>query len=263
MTTTYSRARGTVPYENGTELRGGPPIVRNAFGANGRADKNNHNNSSSTSATSISGSIGKTGDSSVNARLGSTAVNGGHSLAYTYAPLEHSSDSSWHQIPKSLATAVLGVDTADHVGGGGGGGGGAGGGAMSHQSKTYKMAVKRTVMSVALSCCFGLATMVFRGRQSGLEFFAGYLVEQSLSEYEYEYTYHTGTQRPYPYSHTLLLLLFRMLLLPLFLPLLIVLERKRWSYVCGGTFDCCPAAASTLAAGKAATDHRRRHSSSQ
>ena len=188
MTTTYSRARGAMPHENGTEQRSGPPIVRNAFGANGRGEKNN----SSSSTASISSSIGKVGGSSVHARLGSTAVNGGHSLAYTYAPLEHSSDSSWHQIPKSLASAVLGVDpcsttstpVGDHAGGGGGGGAG---GAMSHQSKTYKMAVKRTAMSVSLSCCFGLATMIFRGRQSGLEFFAGYLVEQSLSEYTYRY----------------------------------------------------------------------------
>lgn len=181
MTTTYSRARGVLPHENGMEQRGGPPIVRNAFGPSGRADKNN----SSSAAC-------KAGGSSAHARLGSTAVTGGHSLAYTYAPLEHSSDSSWHQIPKSLASAVLGVDpcstastaVGDHAAGGDGGGGSAGG-AMSHQSKTYKMAVKRTVMSVALSCCFGFATMVFRGRQSGLEFFAGYLVEQSLSEYKY------------------------------------------------------------------------------
>lgn len=185
MTTTYSRARGAVPQENGSEQRGGPPIVRNAFGANGRADKNTNN--SSSAASICSSSVGKAGGSSVHARLGGTAVNGGHSLAYTYAPLEHSSDPSWHQIPKSLASAVLGVDpcsttaVGDHAGGGGGGAGA--GGAMAHQSKTYKMAVKRTVMSVALSCCFGLATMVFRGRQSGLEFFAGYLVEQSLSEY--------------------------------------------------------------------------------
>lgn len=229
MTTTYSRARGVVPHENGTEQRGGPPIVRNAFGPSGRADKNN----SSSSSASISSSIGKAGGSSAHARLGSTAVNGGHSLAYTYAPLEHSSDSSWHQIPKSLASAVLGVDpcstastaVGDHAAGGDGGGGSAGG-AMSHQSKTYQMAVKRTVMSVALSCCFGFATMVFRGRQSGLEFFAGYLVEQSLSEYEIIHVtvQHVGRVRCDSLS---------------------VYVNVASRFVCGGTFDCCPAAATT------------------
>lgn len=195
MTTTYSRARGAPPHENGTEQRnGGPPIIRNGFGpTNGRADHNNSSSSSSamhTSTSISSSSIGGKGGGSISARLGSTAVSGGHSLAYTYAPLEHSSDSSWHQIPKNLASAVLGVDPVDDNAGGSGAGGGGAGGAMSHQSKTYKMAVKRTVMSVVLSCCFGLATMVFRGRQSGLEFFAGYLVEQSLSEYAYyRYSY--------------------------------------------------------------------------
>ena len=61
-------------------------------------------------------------------------------------------------------------------------GGGSGGAiAGKQQSKTYRLAVKRTMVSIALSCCFGLVTMPFRGQQSGLEFFAGYLVEQSLS----------------------------------------------------------------------------------
>lgn len=191
MTTTYSRARGVLPHENGSEQRnGGPSIIRNGFGpTNGRADHNNSCSSSavhtSKSAINSSSSVGGKGGGSISTRLGNTAVSAGHSLAYTYSPLEHSSDPSWHQIPKNLASAVLGVDpVGDHAGGGVGSGGGAGG-TMSHQSKTYKMAVKRTVMSVALSCCFGLATMVFRGRQSGLEFFAGYLVEQSLSEYQY------------------------------------------------------------------------------
>lgn len=105
-------------------------------------------------------------------RNGSGAANGGHSLSYMYSPLDYS--SSWQQRPKGS------VDTGgDSLGSAsGGGGGGATGG---KQSKTYRLAVKRTMVSIALSCCFGLVTMVFKGKQSGLEFFAGYLVEQSLS----------------------------------------------------------------------------------
>lgn len=99
--------------------------------------------------------------------------SGGHTLGYTYSPLDYS--SSWQQQnPQGLADA-----RGDSFGSAlGGGGGGAIGG---KQSKTYRLAVKRTMVSIALSCCFGLVTMVFRGQQSGLEFFAGYLVEQSLS----------------------------------------------------------------------------------
>ncbi|CAM9698324.1 unnamed protein product, partial [Hapterophycus canaliculatus] len=119
-------------------------------------------------------------------------INGGHSLAYTYSPLEHSTSSSWQQTSNGLADVVLGEASlaprslGQMAGSGKTGDWGRGelhgeGGSKSQQSKTYKLAVKRTVMSIALSCCFGLATMVFKSKQSGLEFFAGYLVEQSLS----------------------------------------------------------------------------------
>ena len=109
-------------------------------------------------------------------RNGSGAANGGHSLGYTYSPLDYS--SSWQQQPQGLVDAG-GDSLSSTLGGGGGGGGGATTG--KQQSKTYQLAVKRTMVSIALSCLFGLVTMVFRGQQSGLEFFAGYLVEQSLS----------------------------------------------------------------------------------
>lgn len=123
-------------------------------------------------------------------------VNGGQPLAYTYSPLEHSTSSSWQpQAPEGFADVVLGGDalgsrsslgqisgsSASTNGDWGRGELRGEGGSKSQQSKTYRLAVKRTVMSIALSCCFGLATMVFKSRQSGLEFFAGYLVEQSLS----------------------------------------------------------------------------------
>lgn len=107
-------------------------------------------------------------------RNGSGAATGGHSLGYTYSPLDYS--SSWQQKPQGLVDA--GGDSLGSTLGGGGGGGAIAG---KQQSKTYRLAVKRTMVSIAASCLFGLATMVFRGRQSGLEFFAGYLVEQSLS----------------------------------------------------------------------------------
>lgn len=110
-------------------------------------------------------------------------ANSGHSLAYTYSPLDYS--SGWQQTPAVLND--VGGDISGSVGGDGGVGGvpssSTGGGDVvgGKQSKIYRLAVKRTMLSIALSCCFGLATMVFRGKQSGLEFFAGYLVEQSLS----------------------------------------------------------------------------------
>lgn len=104
---------------------------------------------------------------------GALLPNGsGSSLGYS--PLNYS--SSWQQAPKGVGVVDAGGDSLGSTLGDGGGGA-----IGSKQSKTYRLAVKRTMVSIALSCCFGLATMVFRGQQSGLEFFAGYLVEQSLS----------------------------------------------------------------------------------
>jgi hypothetical protein len=48
-------------------------------------------------------------------------------------------------------------------------------------AEAYRKAVLRTCLVLASAVAFGLGTMVVKGRQSGLEFFAGYLVEQSLS----------------------------------------------------------------------------------
>lgn len=94
-------------------------------------------------------------------------------LPYKYSPLEYSSILDTWQIPAAangLAEVVLGEP-------------GNLGEAGTTQSKTYRLAVKRTVMSVVASLLFGLGTMAIRGKESGLEFIAGYLVEQSLSEY--------------------------------------------------------------------------------
>ncbi|CAM9369526.1 unnamed protein product [Ectocarpus sp. 6 AP-2014] len=111
---------------------------------------------------------------------GATCVK---SAPYAYNPLEHSTSLGWQQSLMGATDVDLGAESS--VGGSSHGGravhNNLDGGSMPQQSKTYRMAVKRTVMSIALSCGFGLATMLFRGRQSGLEFFAGYLVEQSLS----------------------------------------------------------------------------------
>lgn len=144
-------------------------------GSNGAATNGRSNGLGSSHHGAANGASGGDG------RRG--MVSGAQSLAYTYSPLEHSTASSnWRKIPKGLSDVVLGSQVSSANAAGGGGGGGGSGGGVSNQSKTYRLAVKRTVISVALSCCFGLGTMVFRGKQSGLEFFAGYLVEQSLSE---------------------------------------------------------------------------------
>lgn len=103
--------------------------------------------------------------------LGAAANGGGNTLGYAYSPLDYS--SNWQQLPKGLVD--VGGDALGRAGSGGVAGGG------GNQSKTYRQAVQRTMISIGLSCCFGLVTMVLRGKQSGLEFFAGYLVEQSLS----------------------------------------------------------------------------------
>lgn len=49
------------------------------------------------------------------------------------------------------------------------------------ESDLYSIAVKKTVACVALSVAFGLAILAKFGMDSSAEFFAGYLVEQSLS----------------------------------------------------------------------------------
>ncbi len=46
---------------------------------------------------------------------------------------------------------------------------------------TYKLAVIKTVLVVAAATVFGIITWVFKGKQSSMEYAAGYLVEQSLS----------------------------------------------------------------------------------
>eukprot|EP01041_Mallomonas_annulata_P012035 gene12035-25222_t len=45
----------------------------------------------------------------------------------------------------------------------------------------YRNGVINTLLSVGAAVVFGLATYTLRGQKLGLEFFAGYLVEQSLS----------------------------------------------------------------------------------
>jgi tellurite resistance protein TerC len=41
--------------------------------------------------------------------------------------------------------------------------------------------VQKTLLSVGAAFLFGVCTWLVKGKQSGMEFFAGYLVEQSLS----------------------------------------------------------------------------------
>jgi len=49
------------------------------------------------------------------------------------------------------------------------------------EEKTYKDAVYNTIITVCAAIVFGLGTWVFKSSQSALEFFTGYIVEQSLS----------------------------------------------------------------------------------
>lgn len=53
--------------------------------------------------------------------------------------------------------------------------------ASTMTDKEYKSAVIKTILVVAAAGAFGIGTWVVKGRKSALEFFAGYLVEQSLS----------------------------------------------------------------------------------
>ncbi len=46
---------------------------------------------------------------------------------------------------------------------------------------TYRLAVIKTMLVVAAATVFGITTWVFKGKQSSMEYAAGYLVEQSLS----------------------------------------------------------------------------------
>jgi len=49
------------------------------------------------------------------------------------------------------------------------------------QEEIYKSAIKRTLLWVALAVAFGTGLGIICGPETGEEFFAGYLVEQSLS----------------------------------------------------------------------------------
>ncbi len=46
---------------------------------------------------------------------------------------------------------------------------------------SYKLSVTKTLFVVAGATAFGIMTWIFKGKQRGMEFAAGYLVEQSLS----------------------------------------------------------------------------------
>ncbi len=46
---------------------------------------------------------------------------------------------------------------------------------------SYRLAVTKTLIVVASATAFGIMTWLFKGKQSAMEFAAGYLVEQSLS----------------------------------------------------------------------------------
>ena len=47
--------------------------------------------------------------------------------------------------------------------------------------ETYSSAVKKTVLAVGAAIAFGCGVWFYRGKESALEFFAGYLIEESLS----------------------------------------------------------------------------------
>lgn len=51
----------------------------------------------------------------------------------------------------------------------------------AEEEKTYRDAVFNTLITVCAAMLFGLATWVFKSSQSALEFFTGYIIEQSLS----------------------------------------------------------------------------------
>lgn len=50
-----------------------------------------------------------------------------------------------------------------------------------NEDKEYQQALLRTSATVALAAIFGVALMAVKGKSAGYEFFAGYLIEQSLS----------------------------------------------------------------------------------
>lgn len=46
---------------------------------------------------------------------------------------------------------------------------------------SFRLALWTTMQTVALAVLFGVGVLVFKGAESGMEYFAGYIVEQSLS----------------------------------------------------------------------------------
>mmetsp|Transcript_114880 Transcript_114880/g.263795 ORF Transcript_114880/g.263795 Transcript_114880/m.263795 type:complete len:404 (+) Transcript_114880:354-1565(+) len=54
-------------------------------------------------------------------------------------------------------------------------------GGLEKGSHAYKVAIIKTVVAVAAAMLFGVGVWVVKGRQSSLEYYAGYFVEQSLS----------------------------------------------------------------------------------
>lgn len=59
--------------------------------------------------------------------------------------------------------------------------GGGGGAAEPDEGAEYQDALRQTGIIVGLSAAFGAAVWAFKGADSGLEWFAGYLLEESLS----------------------------------------------------------------------------------
>lgn len=162
MTSVYPRVR-SIPSQQQLDIPP-PPSTRYEVGvSNGKSASNGMATYNIANSSNGAGGVG--GGSKVNGGARRRVINGQQSLAFFYSPLEHSTTSSWQQVPQELANVVLGEPNT-------------GGSGASH----YRQAIRRTIVSVVLSFCFGLATMVFKSPKSGLEFFAGYLVEQSLSE---------------------------------------------------------------------------------
>ena len=49
------------------------------------------------------------------------------------------------------------------------------------ENNTFRKALISTLFTVGSAILFGIGTYIFRGTEAGLEFFTGYLIEQSLS----------------------------------------------------------------------------------
>eukprot|EP00611_Tribonema_gayanum_P026275 TRINITY_DN620_c0_g1_i1.p1 TRINITY_DN620_c0_g1~~TRINITY_DN620_c0_g1_i1.p1 ORF type:complete len:460 (-),score=140.96 TRINITY_DN620_c0_g1_i1:869-2185(-) len=88
------------------------------------------------------------------------------------SPLEYADTAAAPRMSRTGRASVAGPPA---------GGGGILDDAEGESPELYRTAVIKTLMSVAAAGVFGAVTWMVLGQRSGMEFFAGYLVEQSLS----------------------------------------------------------------------------------